>query len=420
MIELGLARIGRLLKHTKLPWKAIHVAGTNGKGSICAYTSAMLRAAGLRSGRFTSPHLIDRWDCISVDEQTIDESVFREVEDRIAARNVREAIGASEFELLTATAFEVFTRADVEVGVVEVGMGGRLDATNILTDPLVTVIAKVGLDHQTMLGQTVEEIAWQKAGIMKPGVPCVVDGTNEGGVLKVLRGYAEDVGAGDVVTVTEESATWHASQATTTSSSIQPPHQQANLACALEAMRITMRSLGLHTAPLTDLAQTARQVVWPGRLQTLSIEQLTGRRKPVLIDGAHNHQSAQALASHIRSTGIRLASRPITWVVAFSQGKAVESMLRLLLQPGDNVVAVQFGAVDGMPWVSAKKTSEVLEELGKVDRDLSLGHQHGAATDVLGALRWASEVAGEDPIVVAGSLYLVGDVMRLLRNALPG
>ena len=178
MIDLGLARIGRLLQATPQSWRAIHVAGTNGKGSICAYLSAALRSNGLSCGRFTSPHLIDRWDCINVNGRAVSETVFRDVEKAVRQRDQAESLGATEFELLAATAFGVFQREKVEVGVVEVGLGGKLDATNALRHKVVTVIAKIGLDHQSFLGNTLEEIALQKAGIMRPGVPCVVDGSN--------------------------------------------------------------------------------------------------------------------------------------------------------------------------------------------------------------------------------------------------
>src|SRR6187402_2890767 len=120
MIELGLARISRLLSFTPQPWKAIHVAGTNGKGSICAYLSAMLKASGVRCGRFTSPHLIDRWDCITINEQTVQEGTFRAAERLVNTRNNAGKIEASEFELLTATAFEVFQQEKIEMGVIEV------------------------------------------------------------------------------------------------------------------------------------------------------------------------------------------------------------------------------------------------------------------------------------------------------------
>ena len=152
MIELGLQRIARLVKHTPQTWKAIHVAGTNGKGTICAYLSAMLFASGVRCGRFTWPHLIDRWDCITINEKTVNESVFLEAEKLVMKRNTDENIGASEFEILTATAFEIFHREKIEMGVIEVGLGGRLDATNVMpsSQKAVTVISKMGLDHQSL------------------------------------------------------------------------------------------------------------------------------------------------------------------------------------------------------------------------------------------------------------------------------
>ena len=131
MIELGLQRISRLLQANDLRWKAIHVAGTNGKGSICAYISAMLNA-GYAVGRFTSPHLIDRWDCISIKGQPVSSKQFFEKEQQISQRNQAQNIGASEFERLTTAAFELFSENGVQIAVVEVGLGGRLDATNVL------------------------------------------------------------------------------------------------------------------------------------------------------------------------------------------------------------------------------------------------------------------------------------------------
>ncbi len=146
MIDLGLARISQLLRYTPQTWKAVHVAGTNGKGSICAYLSAMLQASGARCGRFTSPHLVDRWDCIAVDGRPVSEALFREAEAVVRGRDSADRIGATSFELLTATAFEIFRRAGVDFGVVEVGLGGALDATNAMAHKAVAVISKIGLD----------------------------------------------------------------------------------------------------------------------------------------------------------------------------------------------------------------------------------------------------------------------------------
>lgn len=410
-IELGLARIGRLLEHTNLPWKAIHVAGTNGKGSICAYISAMLHAADVSCGRFTSPHLIDRWDCITINQTVVRKALFQEVEGHVKQYNTNNDIGASEFEILTATAFEIFNREKSEVGVVEVGLGGRLDATNVLQNTSVTVISKIGLDHQSLLGNSLEEIAYQKAGIMRPGVPCVVDNTNEPGVLDVLDRYAREIGAGPLIKVPRYDNTTSPLQEFLEKNSLEL-HQQVNLHCAFEAAKKILTQIRPQQNPL-DLLQAAVKAPWRGRLQKQSIESLTGRKEDVLIDGAHNGQSAEVLGSYVNHK-LRHGAQCVTWVLAASRGKDLEELLRPLVRNGDNVVAVEFGAVDGMPWVQPARSREILE---MVRRGTELGEHVDAGTDVLGALRWSNKTANGGPLVIAGSLYLVSDVLRLLRDA---
>ncbi|KAK4658013.1 folylpolyglutamate synthase [Podospora pseudocomata] len=405
MIDLGLARIGRLIKHTPQTWKAIHVAGTNGKGSICAYISAMLNAKGISCARFTSPHLVDRWDCIAINGKPVSESLFLEVERQVKQRDVSENIGASEFELLTATAFEIFNRQKVEYGVVEVGLGGRLDATNTLKQKSVTVISKIGLDHQSFLGNTIEEIALQKAGIIRQGVPCVVDGSNQQSVLQVIEQHAKETGASlqfpNATAVAEELAK---------SGETFEPHQIQNLAAAHLAFRLACPE---HDAPLTSLLPAIKQLKWPGRLQKMSLENITGRQQDVLLDGAHNTQSAEALSGYVQRH-LRSSGNPITWALAATQGKDMNGILSLLLQPGDQVVAVRFEPVDGMPWVKAADPKELLDLATQHGVDQS--SVYSAGENVKDALIKASEMAGERPVVIAGSLYLVSSVLRLLRE----
>lgn len=405
MIELGLARISRLLSYTPQSWKAIHVAGTNGKGSICAYLSAMLHASGMRCGRFTSPHLIDRWDCITIDEKAVRECVFRKAENVVLKRNRTDSISASEFELLTATAFEVFAREKVEMGVVEVGLGGRLDATNAMENKAVTVISKIGLDHQSFLGNTIEEIARQKAGIMRPGVPCVLDKSNSPAVRMVVENYAKEIGTEVVLSSTESSFLDELSEQDF------EPHQWQNLACAYTAFHLAYTKV---ESPLHRLAPAVQNLNWPGRLQLVDIRSIAGRRESILLDGAHNVQSAEALGSYVNSR-LRKGASKVTWVIAASQGKELEGILKPLLSPGDCVAAVQFGNVDGMPWVQAMAAPDILTAASAAG--IRASQLYSAENDVSGALRWAATVAGGGPIVVAGSLYLVSDVLRLLRDA---
>jgi len=402
MIDLSLARISRLLQSTPQTWRAFHVAGTNGKGSICAYLSALLHAGGSSCGRFTSPHLIDRWDCISVNEKPVSETVFRDAEEAVKQRDRETGLGATEFELLTATAFEIFHREKVEYGVVEVGLGGRLDATNAMREKAVTVIAKIGLDHQSMLGNTLEEIALQKAGIMRPGVPCVVDRSNSPTVLKVIEDHAKQVGAEVHYPPTSELAE-------ALSASGYEPHQIQNLACAHLAYRLGCPS---HDSSLTHLVEVARKTNWPGRLQRLDISSITGDGQQVLLDGAHNPQSAEVLAAYVQKR-LRQGGRPVTWVLAASRGKDMEGILRMLLQAGDSVAAVRFGPVDGMPWVQSAEPEGILD----LAKQFGVQEPYDGQDDLPETLRWASAQASGGPVVIAGSLYLVSDVLRLLRES---
>ena len=410
MIELGLSRISRLLKDTPILWRAIHVAGTNGKGSVCAHVSAMLTAGKIKCGRFTSPHLIDRWDCIAIDGEAIDENLFREVEAVVKAKDQSENIKASEFELLTATAFEIFNREKIEVGVVEVGLGGRHDATNVISTPAVTVISKIGKDHQSFLGHTLEEITYHKAGIMKPRVPCVVDGSNDPIVLDVLAENAEDSKIPPLVLVDRDSA-WDNQMISVFGRCSFEQHQQTNICLAFEVVR----QLFAQTHPSIEagrLLPAIQSNVWPGRLHRLNIELLTGRTRDVLLDGAHNVQSADALGIYVDGK-LREKNRPVTWMIAVSQGKNVQELLSCFVRPGDNLVAVEFGLVDGMPWASSQEPKAIVFAGKKLG---ILNITQDAPKELKNALQVASQIARQDPLVIAGSLYLVSDVLRLLRQ----
>lgn len=412
MIELGLSRVSRLLQQTPLSWKAIHIAGTNGKGSISAYLSHLLSTEGVRCGRFTSPHLIDRWDCITIGERVVQESLFRQIEDQVKRRDQTLGIGASEFELLTATAFEIFNHEQVEVGVVEVGMGGRLDATNILSNVLVSVIAKIGLDHQAFLGSTIEEIALEKAGILKPGVPCVVDNSNEPAVIQTLSNRVQELGV-DATFISPDKV----------DSQLPPlaklfreldlePHQKQNMCCAVSALRLALSKIRPGVDAFTLLPYLAN-VKWPGRLEETSLRPLIAREEPVLLDGAHNPQSADVLGAFV-DRKLRPQSGPVTWVVAASSGKDLAGVFRSIIRPGDNVATAEFGPVDGMPWVKPTNATELAMSLQSIP---GIARVQSFEGELLPAINWASEVADGQPLIIAGSLYLISDVHRLLRNA---
>ncbi|KAI1308509.1 folylpolyglutamate synthase-like protein [Xylaria venustula] len=403
MIELGLARITALLKNTPQTWKAIHVAGTNGKGSICAYLNAMLRASRVSCGRFTSPHLVDRWDCITINDNPVSEAKFNHFEQLVKRRNDEQRLQASEFELLTATAFEIFEAEKVEFGVVEVGLGGRLDATNALHHKTVTIISKIGLDHQSFLGNTLEEIALQKAGIIRPKVPCVVDASNSPSVVDVIRSHANSLDASLSLAALPSNGF-----AGKLGEQLEP-HQQQNLLCAYEAFHLAYPGYTMSKDELFSVGATA---VWPGRLQSVDIRKITGRTKPILLDGAHNPQSADVLSAFVEKR-LRVQGKPVTWVISASAGKDISEILKLLLRDGDNVATVEFGPVDGMPWVRPTTSATILQTIN--DIGISLSAQHDAQADVVKGLDWASEISHDGPLVIAGSLYLVSDILKRLQ-----
>ncbi|RDL38067.1 uncharacterized protein BP5553_05500 [Venustampulla echinocandica] len=365
----------------------------------------MLHASGVRTGRFTSPHLIDRWDCVTIDQQPAQESAFQQAEDLMMRRNESEAIGASKFELLTATAFELFAREKIEMGVVEVGLGGRLDATNAMQHKAVTVISKIGLDHQSFLGDTIERITREKAGIMRPGVPCVLDRSNSPAVHRVVEDYAREIGTDVVLSSTDSAFLDDLPQKD------YEPHQWQNLACAYTAFHLAYTK---SESPLHRLAAAVQDMQWPGRLQTLDIRGITGRQEPVLLDGAHNAQSAEVLRRYVDGR-LRKEAGKVTWILAASQGKELDDVIKPLIHPGDCVTAVQFGPVDGMPWVQATPPQDILAVAAA--SGVADGQMHNSGADTSDAMRWATAVAAGGPIVIAGSLYLVSDVLRLLRDA---
>lgn len=396
MIELGLSRITRLLQNTPQTWKAVHVAGTNGKGSTCHYISAMLRASGRSCAIFNSPHFIDRWDCITINEKPVSEKVFLDMERLVKERDKRESIGASEFELLTATAFEIMNREKVEFGVIEVGMGGALDATNALKHKAVTVITKIGLDHQFILGDTVEAIALQKAGIMHTGVPCVVDASNIPSVLEVIKTHARTVRAEVILTSPNDIQTELLSRRDF------EPHQIQNVTTAVQAFRSACPQ---DPNSLEQVLPAIQQARVPGRLQRMDRNGIK-----MLLDGAHNVQSAEVLAQYVQKH-LRSDERPVTWVLAASEGKDISGILEVLLKPKDLVTAVQFGPVDGMPWVRPQDPREILaaaEKCGAVTFESAEGD--------IGTVALENAPRKGGPVIVAGSLYLVSDLLRYMRS----
>ncbi len=381
-IRPGLARTRALLASLGSPqasFRTLLVAGTNGKGSTAATAAAVLEAAGLRVGLTISPHLVRVNERVRLPGgRDVSDAGLDAVLSLVATVSGEGPLRPTYFETLVVAACELFRRARVEIAVVEVGIGGRLDATNVL-EPEVSAVTNVAADHLETLGPTLEDVAREKAGIFRPGRLALT--TERGGMLRVLRAEAARVGT-DLVEVTPSSA-WDGL------SPLAGAHQRENVALGVAAARALL--------PMDD-ATVRRGVAgtrWPGRLQTVP---RPGAR-PLLVDGAHNPAGAAAVAAYLDEAG--LAGR-VDLVFGALGDKAVEGMFAPLAARARRVVLVAPDSPRAIP------ADALAARLGR--EDLPLGASLAAA---LALLEGAED---EAPILVAGSLVLAGEALALVAR----
>jgi dihydrofolate synthase / folylpolyglutamate synthase len=384
------------------------VAGTNGKGSTSAMLASIMERADYRTGLYTSPHLIRVNERIRVDgEEVTDEEfacsfseVWNSVERLLAVKSL--PARPSFFEYLTAAAFLHFARASVEFAVLEVGMGGRLDATNV-TEPRVAVITNISLDHQQFLGETLAAIAAEKAGVIKPGRP-VVSTCERPEAVKVIRQRAAEVGA----PLIENSASAEVSNVRRLNghyqfdlnlegelfaglaSALPGRFQIKNAVAAVSAARLLARE-GWKISS-SDIAAGLRQVRWPGRLE------IVHQRPLVVLDGAHNPAAAQAVADHAME---QWAGRRITLVYASMRDKAISEITRILFPLAERIFLTR------PDQARAAEPEEILAAADARPKELFKVRDPMAALDE--AFRESSDV-----ILVAGSLFLVGAIKKAL------
>lgn len=366
-----------------------------------------------------------RWDSIAINGKPVSEADFRKVEKHFMELNIRENINASEFELLTATAFQLFNDKNVEVGVVEVGLGGSLDATNILNNQAVSVITKISHDHQNFLGNTLESIARHKAGILRPNVPYIVNPHNEFNIHHVINAYAKEIGAGPRIDVDSEELrnTLYNGKRWEKFASRICSCERDNAVLGYLAFVEVLKSLDLDTAKTFRFLDTVRDRKFPGRFQKHSVLPVFGTtsKRQIVVDGAHNPDAARALHEFVDRSRLQTTrekkerndtnNEPVTWVLAMTEGKDARGYLRELLSPGDNVITTAFGPVDGMPWVKPMDPEELLTTVIEVEPAVSgLAMLKKGAFRALCAAKYLS--SHDNPIVLTGSLYLVGDFMR--------
>ena len=402
--RLGLGRTLELLARLGDPQKGlkfIHVAGSNGKGSTCAMLDAVLRAAGYRTGLYTSPYIQEFCERIQVNGENIPGERLAELTERVYA--IAEAMEdhPSQFELVTAIAIQYFYEEHCDIVVLEVGMGGALDSTNAIDAPELAVIANIGLEHTEYLGNTLEELAATKAGIIKPGTRCVCyDG--EAVVTEVIRevcrekavpltcvDFGQLQGAGQ--TLDGQDILWRGIPYRLR---LIGEHQKHNAALALTSIEI-LREAG-WSIPEAAVGEGLASVRWPARLEVL-------QKEPIfLLDGGHNPQCAQALCESLDAL---LPGRKVTFLVGVLADKDYDTILRMMRPYAKEFVCVTPVSDRALP----------AEDLQKYL--LKLGCPAVACGSMEAGVKEALARAGEDGCVVAfGSLYMAGAVRTVFLS----
>jgi len=410
-IKFGLANIQTLtaaLGQPQAHFKSILVAGTNGKGSVTAMTDCALRASGLKVGRYTSPHLVRLEERFAIDGRPVETAVLierieelRRLIDELLAKGALEA-PPTFFEVTTAIAFEIFRQAGVDVAVLEVGLGGRLDATNVV-QPIAAAITSIAFDHEQYLGSTLAAIAAEKAGVIRRDIPVVV-GPVAAEAREVLvsmceMASAEYVEAEEGVRIESASEEGRTLIRLTTrmrdygrvALGLRGEHQVANAVVAVRLLEELERQL-----PVTAAAITAgiRDVRWPGRLQILEVE--GGRR--ILLDAAHNPAGAWALASYLK----REFPEPLPIVFGALRDKDVTLMLKTLVPAASTIVMTE----------PDTPRAYRADELAAIARKLSPDAKIEVEPDPLHALDRAWTYC---PVIcAAGSIFLIGNLLAAI------
>jgi dihydrofolate synthase/folylpolyglutamate synthase len=394
-VRFGVDRMRALVEVLGHPERAvpvIHVAGTNGKGSVSAMLEAILRTAGWRTGLYTSPHLVRLGERVQVDRQLLTEEEIIAYTEELRPAAARAAAQANEepatfFEFMTAMAFLQFQRRRADMAVVEVGLGGRLDATNVV-EPELAVITSIGLDHCEMLGDTVEKIAAEKAGIIKPGRPVVI-GRLPAAAEAVMRDVARKLGS-PVSSVRE---VFGEGMARYPKTNLEGDYQRWNAATATLVARVLPPRWKLTEETIT---QGLQRVNWPGRWQRVTL----GSRH-LILDTSHNPEGAAVLESNLQRLEKTDRTRPA--VIAGVLGAA---RARPLLE----VIARHAGVIYLVVPNQARACSH--EELAALLPATFNGRVvHSTVPELFPTAQSCTAGRGGDTVVVTGSVYLIGEVL---------
>jgi len=400
-IKLGLSSIAHVLSELNNPhhqFASIHIAGTNGKGSVAAMIANILRISGYRIGLYTSPHLIRFNERVVINGDPIDDDSVVKLWNRVKTVHKPDR-ELTFFEYTTVMAFCAFADKNVDIAVVETGMGGRLDATNILA-PRLTIITNIGLDHQEYLGKKIKDIAYEKAGIIKPGTACITDvQTNK--AFDVISDTARTLNAPlyqlgrdihvrkrkDGFSYSGFEFEWHQLQC-----ALQGGHQMRNAGLALCAYEC----IEGKKANWKPVHEGLRTVQWPGRMEIISHSPTT------ILDGAHNPMATRQLVKYLKEIK---QDRSLTLMIAILNDKPYESMLTPLIQIADLLIISQAKIDRSMDPQILKDFAKPFIQNIRIIHDISEAYFE---------IRQNSDPS--DIICITGSLYIVGEVKAALNE----
>jgi dihydrofolate synthase/folylpolyglutamate synthase len=410
------------LNNPQRNFPSVLIAGTNGKGSTAATLASILHVSGHRVGLYTSPHLLRINERIALNGQPIPDDAFAAAYDRIAAKAAALVATSalphlpSFFETMTTMAFDFFASSKVEIAVLEVGMGGRLDATNIV-EPVISVITDIDIDHQKYLGDTISEIAREKAGILRPHVTAITLPQHPE-ANQVLGVYMTSLGARPVSATRNMPSVSPASSALVHTSSVETRfqlsvlgreleivspllgrHQLRNLALAITAAE-ELAGQGFRVTP-ESIARGARLTSWPGRFQRIAA---TGHRPEIILDVAHNPAGAWALRAALTE---HVVERPLVLLFGAMADKAVDQIAKILWPLMDHVVLTR---IAHNPRAAATADLAALAQSLGVDHSVSSSVREGLDL----AMAEARKLNSNTVIVIAGSIYVAGEAMQVL------
>jgi dihydrofolate synthase / folylpolyglutamate synthase len=401
-VELGLERIQAVLAHLGNPQHKvpiIHVAGTNGKGSVCAYLASILQESGYRVGRFTSPHLVDWTERICLNGQPISADILLHALQDVEAVLTAEHHALTQFEILTAAAWLIFAQQKVEIAVIEVGLGGRLDATNVCDRPLVSIITSLSREHWQRLGPTLGHIAFEKAGILKPDCPAVIGQLPVDAKIVV----AERIQSLNCPVqwvepaqwLTDRKEPWAIAQGIEYPLPLLGEMQLMNSAVAIASIRVLQQQGWQISVPAIQRGMAKAR--WSGRLQWINWQGLR-----LLIDGAHNPSAAGYLRQYVD----QLQPSSIHWLMGMLSTKDHGDIFRALLRSGDRLTLMPVPDHESADPVTLRQLATVIcpnLALCETTPDLEAG---------LASLQVAhTDYPGQIP-VLCGSLYLIGHFLR--------